>query len=197
MILRTSNADRGENVGFTEIFLLSSAASLDALSIGASCSFSGIKTPFKAKLIMCIISFAVTSIAVCFGRVLINVISDMLGRIIGAALLSGLGLYMLASAFLNREPVECDRDNSHNIDSKEACFIGFAMSIDCFMVGMTAGMAGSNGILVPIICGILQMLSLYIGEFAAAHIARHLKEKHFSMFSGTILILTGISRLFI
>lgn len=184
-------------MGFTEIFLLSIATSLDALSIGASCSFSGIKTPFKAKFIMCIISFAVTSIAVCFGGFLINIISDMLGKIIGAVFLSGLGIYILISAILNREPVECDRDNSHNIDSREACFIGFAMSIDCFMVGMTAGMSGNKGIFIPIICGGFQMLFLYIGEFAAKHIARHLKKKHFNIFSGTILILTGISRFFI
>ena len=184
-------------MGFTEIFLLSIATSLDALSIGASCSFSGIKTPFKAKFIMCIISFAVTSIAVCFGGFLINIISDMLGKIIGTAFLSGLGIYILISAILNREPVECDRDNSHNIDSREACFIGFARSIDCFMVGMTAGMSGNKGIFIPIICGGFQMLFLYIGEFAAKHIARHLKKKHFNIFSGTILILTGISRFFI
>ena len=184
-------------MGFTEIFLLSIAASLDAFSIGASCSFSGIKTPFKAKLIMCIISFAVTSIAVCFGGFLSNIISDMLGKIIGAALLICLGIYIFASAIFNREPVECDRDNSHNIDNKEACFIGFAMSIDCFMVGMTAGMSGNKGIFIPIICGGFQMLFLYIGEFAAKHIARHLKKKHFNIFSGTILILTGISRFFI
>ena len=184
-------------MGFTEIFLLSIATSLDALSIGASCSFSGIKTPFKAKFIMCIISFAVTSIAVCFGGFLINIISDMLGKIIGAVFLSSLGIYILISAILNREPVECDRDNSHNIDSREACFIGFAMSIDCFMVGMTAGMSGNKGIFIPIICGGFQMLFLYIGEFAAKHIARHLKKKHFNIFSGTILILTGISRFFI
>ena len=184
-------------MGFTEIFLLSIATSLDALSIGASCSFSGIKTPFKAKFIMCIISFAVTSIAVCFGGFLINIISDMLGKIIGTAFLSGPGIYILISAILNREPVECDRDNSHNIDSREACFIGFAMSIDCFMVGMTAGMSGNKGIFIPIICGGFQMLFLYIGEFAAKHIARHLKKKHFNIFSGTILILTGISRFFI
>lgn len=184
-------------MGFTEIFLLSIATSLDALSIGASCSFSGIKTPFKAKFIMCIISFAVTSIAVCFGGFLINIISDMLGKIIGTAFLSGLGIYILISAILNREPVECDRDNSHNIDSREACFIGFAMSIDCFMVGMTAGMSGNKGIFIPIICGGFQMLFLYIGEFAAKYIARHLKKKHFNIFSGTILILTGISRFFI
>ncbi len=168
-------------MGFTEIFLLSIATSLDALSIGASCSFSGIKTPFKAKFIMCIISFAVTSIAVCFGGFLINIISDMLGKIIGAVFLSGLGIYILISAILNREPVECDRDKS----------------IDCFMVGMTAGMSGNKGVFIPIICGGFQMLFLYIGEFAAKHIARHLKKKHFNIFSGTILILTGISRFFI
>ncbi len=196
MLAGTSNADRGENVGITEIFLLSTAASLDAFSIGASCSFSGIRTPFKAKLIMCIISFAVTSAAVCFGDLLSNIISDMLGKIIGAAMLGGLGIYMLSSAALDREPVECDRDNSSVIDGREACFMGLAMSVDCFMVGMTAGMAGNNGILVPIICGIFQMLFLYIGEFTATHIAQHLQKKHFSIFSGTLLILTGISRFF-
>lgn len=197
MLKGTSYANRGEKVGIAEIFILSVAASLDAFSIGASCSFSGIKTPFKAKLIMCIISFAVTSAAVCFGGFLSNIISDMLGKIIGASMLGGLGIYILASAALNREPVECDRDKSSVIDSKEACFMGFAMSIDCFMVGMTAGIEGTNGILVPIICGGFQMLFLYIGEFAARHISRHLKKKHFSIFSGAILILTGISRFFV
>lgn len=184
-------------MGVTEIFLLSTAASIDAFSIGASCGFSGIKTPFRAKIIMCIISFAVTSAAVCFGGFLSNIISDMLGRVIGAVMLGGLGIYMLTSAFLNREPVECDRDKSSVIDAKEACFIGFAMSADCFMVGMSVGIEGGNGALVPIICGVFQMLLLYMGEFTAKHISRHFQKKHFSMLSGIILILTGISRFFI
>lgn len=184
-------------MGITEIFLLSTAASIDAFSIGASCGFSGIRTPFKAKFIMCIISFAVTSAAVCFGGFLSNIISDMFGRIIGAVMLSGLGIYTLVNAFLNREPVECDRDKSSVIDGKEACFMGFAMSIDCFMVGMSVGIEGGNGALVPIICGILQMLFLCIGEFTAKHISSHFQKKHFSMLSGIILIFTGISRIFI
>ena len=141
------------------------------------------------------ISFAVTGIAVCFGGFLSNIISDMLGRIIGALTLGGLGIYTLVNAFLNREPVECDRDKSFSIDTKEACFMGFAMSIDCFMVGMSVGIEGSNGAWVPVICGILQMLFLYIGEFTAKHISRHFQKKHFNMLAGIILILTVISRI--
>lgn len=146
---------------------------------------------------MCMISFAVTSIAVCFGGFLSNIISDMLGKIIGALTLGGLGIYTLVNALLNREPVECDRDKSSVIDGKEACFMGFAMSIDCFMVGLNVGIEGGNSTLVPVICGVFQMLFLYIGEFTAKHISRHFRQKHFNMLAGIILILTGISRFFI
>ena len=184
-------------MGFAETVLLSMALSIDALSIGASCGFSGIRTPFKAKLTICLVSLAVTATAVFFGGILSNIISELFGKILGAVLLAVLGIYMLVSALLNREPVECDIDRSSSIDYKEACFMGLALSADSFSAGISAGIEGGMSIFVPVLCGVFQMIFLCVGEYAAKHISGYFSKNYFGIISGIILIATAICRILI
>ena len=188
---------RGEILGITEIFLLSIASSIDALSVGASCGFRGIKTPLKSKIIICLVSFAITLTAVIFGGFLSNFISDAIGKIAGGILLILLGIYMMINSFLKKEPVECDKDKSSNIEYKEAFFMGIVLSSDSFAAGISAGMAGGMGFLIPVICVVFQIAFLNFGEYFANFISKYLNQNHFGRFSGSILIVTGILRGFL
>lgn len=184
-------------MGLTEIFLLSIASSIDALSVGASFGFKGIKTPLKSKIIICVISFAIIFSAVVFGGFLRNFISDTTGKIIGTVLLFALGIYMMIGALCNKEPVECDRDKSSNIDYKEACFMGIVLSADSFTAGLSAGMAGGAGFFIPVMCVIFQTTFLSLGEYFAKHISVYINKNRLGIISGLLLIITGILRVFL
>ncbi len=176
--------------------LLSMALSIDALSIGASCGFRGIRTPLKAKVIICAVSVGVTGAAVFLGDILSSIIPELFGKLLGAVLLFGLGIYMLVSAVLNREPVECDTDHSSGIDCREAFVMGLALSADSFSAGISAGMSQGVGLFVPFLCGAFQMLFLCTGEWAVRHIIRtgHHKTPYWGIISGVILLVTALFR---
>ncbi len=212
-----NNCFWGEVVSLSEILLLSAALSIDALSIGASCGLAGIRTPLKAKLVIMAVSVMVTGCAVLCGVMIGDLLPTMVGKILGAALLAVVGIYVIVGAFSNNKkncrkkkrnpfgisagilgnPTECDRDESASIDTAEAVFIGLALSADSFAAGIGAGVGGGSVILVPIICGVFQMVFLCCGEQAAKKLrkAALFKEKYFGAVSGSIMIATALCRL--
>lgn len=202
-------------MGWSEILPLSAALSIDALSIGVSCGFSGIKTPVSAKLVIMTVSMLVTGGAVLCGILLGDILPSFVGKILGALLLAAVGIYVMSGAFKSHktknkkrkhfaipkgiisDPAEYDLDNSSSIDLTEAVFIGLALSADSFAAGIGAGVGGGAVLAIPIICGIFQMIFLCCGEKAAKKL-RKIKmfdEKGFSLVSGLIMIFTAVCRL--
>ncbi len=200
----------------TEAVLLSAALSIDALSIGASCGFGGIKIHLLPRTIIIVVSVMITAAAVMIGQILSGTVSEIVGKIIGAVLLATLGLYMIwgvsgrkknekegehsllaASAKIIGDPGRCDIDRSKTIDTKEAGIIGIALSADSFAAGISAGISGGEAIFVPIVCGVFQLLFLYIGEKTASGIRRisSVSENFFTVGAGIILIITALFRI--
>ena len=197
-----------------EILLLSAALSIDALSIGASCGFGGIRMSFRARLIVLLVSVAVTGAAVGAGTLLNGVISALAGKLIGAALLLLIGGYMIVSTLLPKKeqntregvfaasvrmlgsPETCDLDHSKTIDYKEACILGLALSADSFAAGLSAGIGGGYALLTPLFCGAFQILFLICGELLAGRLRMLLRcdRKLFSVAAGMILIVTAVCR---
>ncbi len=186
-------------MGVIELLLLSAALSIDALTIGISCGLKRIGTPWKAKIIICTVSFVVTAGAVVGGNWLSCIVSEEFGRVLGSALLGLLGGYMLVSAVRNKEPVECDINHSANIEATEALWMGLALSADSFSAGISAGIGKGWLMLVPVMCSIFQMLFLCFGEYFAKKIVctSRIRQAYFSVAAGIILLLTAVSRLLI
>lgn len=209
-------------MGFFEILLFSMALSTDAFGIGVSCELRNIKAPVTARILICIISVFVTGIAVFMGSVLSGIIPLWLGKLVGALMLFALGGYVIFGALSEKEakpkkqnilnlvvkplgitirimrnPVECDMDHSSTIDMAEACYIGFAISVDSFAAGLGAGVSGASGMLVPIMCGICQMIFLCggIGIGRKLHGMKNVKQKYFSVVSGIMLIVIAALRI--
>lgn len=205
-------------MSLSEILLLSAALSIDALSIGVSCGLAGIQTPFKAKLVIMAVSVIVTGCAVLCGVMIGDLLPEIIGKILGAALLAVVGIYVIIGAFSDKQnngeqkkknpfgisagilgnPKECDIDRSASIDTAEAVFIGLALSADSFAAGIGAGVGGGSAVLVPIICGVFQMIFLCCGEHTAKKLRQTglFKEKYFGVFSGSIMVITALCRLF-
>lgn len=95
-----------------------------------------------------------------------------------------------------KNPTSSDLDASNSIDSKEALFLGFALSLDCFCIGIGGSIIGISSFLFPFFISIFQLLFLNLGNIIGKklHNSNHLPDNSWSILSGILLILIGIIR---
>ena len=216
-------------MGIGELLLLCAATNTDALSIGLSCGFGGIKTSFAMRCLICLMSLIITGAGVLSGGALSRVLPEPAGKIIGPVMMMVLGIYILSgavgkkqendadkknserercsersgreitllkSASILTDPQSCDADRSMNIDVKEACLMGLALSADSFAAGISAGVGGGLCFLMPIIGSVMQMIFLYTGEVLSGILKRRVRvqKSFFSLISGVIVLITAVLR---
>lgn len=202
------------------MLVLAAALSIDAFAIGASCALRGIKNPPVSKLVICIVSVAVTAAATFIGGIIGSVLPEYIGKVIGSVLLIILGIYVAvgavreeknkrienscdgspfeAAAKILRSPVSCDMDRSSSVDIREALYIGAALSADSFSAGIGAGIGGAV-LAVPVLCGLFQLVLLCIGELLGKYLRNfhNIKQLWFSLLSAAMLAAIGIAKLFL
>lgn len=95
-----------------------------------------------------------------------------------------------------KNPNSSDLDSSNSIDSKEAFFLGFALSLDCFCIGAFGSIIGVNPFLFPLFISIFQLAFLSIGNTLGKklHNLSHLPDNIWSIISGILLVLIGVVR---
>lgn len=199
------------------VLLLAVSLSMDALGIGISYGLRGIRTPWKARITICIISMLFTGAAVGLGNVLLMIIPPMAARLVGAGMLVLLGLFIIVQSFweknkepspkkkrddtildvafkslgitvkIMRNPVSCDFDGSKHIDTLEAIYLGVALSIDSFGAGISSAVSGVNSMLVPVAAGLCQLLFLCSGDL----LGRRLKLFK-SINSQVFVVISGV-----
>ena len=93
-----------------------------------------------------------------------------------------------------KDPVSSDFDNSNKIDSKEALFLGFALSIDSLCVGIGGSIVGINTYVFPFLVGFFQLFFLKTGNFLGKKLYNFSKlpSNIWSIISGILLITLGI-----
>jgi len=95
-----------------------------------------------------------------------------------------------------KNPTSSDLDSSHSIDSKEALFLGVALSLDCFCIGVGSSIIGISPFLFPLFISVFQLVFLSIGAMLGKklHQLSHFPDNTWSIISGILLILIGIFR---
>lgn len=200
--------------------LLALSTSIDSIGIGLTYGIRDITISRQAKIILFIISLIISSISILIGNTLNNILSKEITNIIGSLILFFIGLiiivqtlkrekrqekkvYKLFIRFLGitiqiiKDPITSDFDNSKKIDSKEAIYLGTALSLDSFSVGIGAGMLGSISIIFPLIVSLFQIIFLSLGRNIGEKLNKkiHIPSKIWSILSAVLLILIGIVRL--
>ena len=195
------------------LLLLSMSLSIDAFTIGTSCALGGIKASWKSRLIICAISVLIMGISIFCGEALARFISQEVARYIGCGMLCILGIYIIFGSFARnkkpkrksitlalkplgitisiiREPSLCDIDKSNTIDSKEACYIGTALSM---------GVSGIGAISAAGLCGAFQLIFLCFGLFLGKKLRgiERIPSEIFTRISGLVIILIAVIRLLI
>lgn len=97
-----------------------------------------------------------------------------------------------------KNPISSDFDNSKKIDAKEALFLGLALSLDSFCVGMGSGIIGLNSCLFPFLTSLFQLVFLNVGVIFGKKInsLSKLPDNIWSIISGSLLIFIGILKFF-
>ncbi len=213
--------------------ILALSSSIDSLGIGITYGIKNTKISYRGKIVLFLISFSISIIAVWFGDVIKNIFSDFITKLIGNIILMAMGVFVCFQAvhknkldsttrlspldltdkkdekiysffihFLGitikiiKNPTSSDLDSSHSIDSKEALFLGVALSLDCFCIGVGGSIIGISPFLFPLFISIFQLVFLSIGTILGKglHQLSHLPDNTWSIISGVLLILIGIFR---
>lgn len=95
-----------------------------------------------------------------------------------------------------KNPTSSDLDSSNSIDSKEAFFLGIALSLDCFCIGVGGSIVGISPFLFPFFISIFQLIFLSVGNILGKklHNLSHLPDNIWSIISGILLVLIGLFR---
>lgn len=95
-----------------------------------------------------------------------------------------------------KNPTSSDLDSSNSIDSKEALFLGFALSLDCFCIGAFGSIIGVSSFLFPLFISVFQLVFLSFGNIIGKKLHRlsHLPDNIWSVISGILLVLIGVMR---
>ena len=174
--------------------LLALSVSIDSLGIGISYGIKHTKISKISNFTLFSISFLMTSFSIFIGNSISSLLSEKFSILIGSLLLIFLGIYGIYKN-ISQQTTNYDFNHSNEIDSKEAIFLGLALSIDSFCVGL--GIIGLNDILLPFLVSIFQLFFIN----CSANIANLLLSKFnisdniLSYISSFSLILLGILKI--
>ena len=98
-----------------------------------------------------------------------------------------------------KDPGSSDLDKSNKIDSKDALFLGLALSIDSICIGIGGSVIGINTYIFPFLIGFFQLFFLGIGNFLGKKLYNFSKlpSNIWSIVSGILLIILGIIKFII
>lgn len=205
--------------------ILAFSSSIDSLGIGITYGIKNTKISFMAKVVLFVISFLISVLSVWFGDLIKNIFSSFATKLIGNIILITMGIFLCFQAiskhqikktvyeedekiysffidFLGitikiiKNPTSSDLDSSNSIDSKEALFLGVALSLDCFCIGVGVSIIGISSLFFPLFISIFQLVFLNVGNILGKklHNLSLLPDNTWSIISGVLLILIGFIR---
>jgi putative sporulation protein YtaF len=195
------------------LLVLSLAANLDNLGVGVAYGIRRIKVSALANLIIAVIAFLLGIISVSFGKSIAHFFSDSVANDIGATLLIGIAIWLMFPrkstshaqvdstnehisfwGLLN-SPEEADWDHSAVISWQESIVLGFALSINVFTNGITAGLWKLNSIISALMMALFSFLTIWIGTLLGERYGSNWLGNKANIVAGILLLLLGIHEL--
>lgn len=96
-----------------------------------------------------------------------------------------------------KNPSSSDLDKSNIIDSKEALFLGLALSLDSFCIGIGFSMLNTFSIIFPLLTSCFQLFFLSLGNYCGKKLYSFSKlpDNIWSTISGILLIMIGFCKI--
>lgn len=206
------------------ILLLAMAVSLDSCGVGMTYGMRKVAIPLRSIMIIAACSALSFAIGMFTGSVSEHFMAESWAGMIGGLILISLGIWTAASnlkqnddVYLNvdertlfqleiksiglvihilKKPLSADFDRSGTITGLEACFLGFALSLDGFGAGIGAGILDYPLVTVVLLNFIMSAIFMKAGLQAGKYLNDSFAAKILSFVPGIVLIALGISKLF-
>jgi putative sporulation protein YtaF len=186
-------------------------SNLDNLGIGISYGLQKIRIPFSSNLLIAMMSLFATGFAMVMGTFLSKVFP--FANLIGASLLIAIGLWISLGKLLQKNlfpliykrskvlrymidiinnPTKADRNANGILSINESVIIGIALSLNCLVTGLGAGLSGLS--LIPVTSSVFLFSLITISSGYKLGIrAKFPHYEHLSEFiSGALFIAIGI-----
>jgi putative sporulation protein YtaF len=201
------------------IILLSLSLSLDSLGAGFTYGMKNIRIPPLSGILFFLTSVVCSLLATTLGHLLSNILPNHIGNLLSSLILLGLGLSMLISSIrescsaptpkrkqihwvweilgltitIVRHPAKGDLDASNTIDPSEAIFLGMALSLDSFGVGVGYGLSAATQVL-PFLIAASHYLFLSLGQVIGKRLRRSVigLDALISYLPGIVLMVLGL-----
>ncbi len=200
------------------VIILAIAVSLDSISVGIAYGLRDIKIPIISRMVIALATSIAMLVSLTMGNFIQSLLSPFMAKIIGAFILFGMGVWMIAESVAQdksnkqtkesiltirlkplglvvqvlKEPVIADIDTSGTIDTNEAFLLGFALALDAFGVGLGAAVAGLNAIFMVIFVTAMSFLLLSLGLYYGKKKKSFISEDKMKYIPGGLLIVIAL-----
>lgn len=181
------------------VILFALSATSDSFVIGFNFGARNIKIPVFSNLIVTLICFSGTYLAMAASCFLSRFLPENISVLSGAIILMGLGFYMCFQCLHTPKKNRCDCvDSNHSqvIEWKEAVLLGILLCCNNMGAGIGAGISGLSPVATSAACSLFSFLFLFSGHFAGCHIFCNILKKFLELGSAAILIGMGTVPLF-
>lgn len=202
------------------VLLLAIAVSFDALAIGITYSLNGISIPLRSKTVLSLVSGCTFLLSTLLGLQLERSLISYNTGALGGTIFIILGFYNLwrsyrtnkASSLLIQwripilgliiqvfqEPLSADTDKSKHITGPEAFILGSALALDAIAAGFGAAILGLPVFSTTLAITLASLLFISWGLAIGISLrTRPSNRFDWRWIPGTIIILLGISKIFI
>jgi putative sporulation protein YtaF len=205
------------------IAALTFASSVDNLGIGLSYGIRKIRISHLANLWISVICFLLSITGIYFGIWIAKILPQNLPEIIGAALLTIIGIYIMLQVKpqeknqtkinepakyqtnslkkVMNDPTSADFDNSKNISFFEATILGIALSANALTNGIGAGLLGFSPVLISFLAALGSFAAIWAGchfgiKLTNVRVGKYNIGEFGVLISGMLLLLVDAAILF-
>lgn len=206
------------------VLLLGFAVSIDGFVAGIAYGLKKIIIPTISLFIIGIATILCTGFAMGTAYLLGAYINTKLAIIVGAFLLTTMGLYSIIQEYLRainkdhpleaivtseskpysasqllitiiNKPESADVDHSQTISPLEAILLGLALGVDNMIAIFAAVLVSPLPLYTPLSMGFIQIVVITLGIYVSNHLISDQLKKRIPYLSGLILIFLGLIRL--
>lgn len=192
--------------------LFAISANIDSFIVGMSYGIKKSNIDLLKSTVISLVTLTGTVIAILMGTQISQFLPASSTQAIGCALLMGLGLYYIIKSFFSyiREKIkkaevksnECGSGTQNNVPAKaslltmkEGLFLGLALSINNFGMGIGASITGLKLLPTAVMSLVVSVIFLYAGNLIGKTKVPHISDQSADFISGLILAALGIYEL--